>query len=331
VSFDAAALGGVFDRIGRQVVELPADARFTWNGSELSLLRESHEGRRLDRDALQQLVQQAIATDERVVALPMAITRPTVATSDGPRLGIRELIQEGRTTFTGSVPEKQHNIRLASSRLNGVVVPPGATFSFNREVGPTTLDAGFQTGWGITVSGGGGHQTVPSVAGGICQVATTLFQPVFHAGYAIEERNYHLYWIPAYGQAPLGMKGLDATVDEEYGLDFKFINPTSDYLLIQSRVEGTTLFFGLYGTKPDWTVKIDSPAITNAIRANQEIVRRPEASMPVGRSLAVEGAQDGFDVVVTRTVTRGDDVRVLPLKSHYVPSQNVVLYGTRPA
>jgi len=57
-------------------------------------------------------------------------------------------------------------------------------------------------------------------------------------------------------------------------------------------------------------------------------MRQPEASMPSGRSLQVEGAQDGFDVTITRTVTLGDDVRTLPLKSHYVPSHNVVLYGT---
>ena len=59
-------------------------------------------------------------------------------------------------------------------------------------------------------------KTVPSVAGGICQVATTLFHTVFWSGYQIEERNYHLYWIPSYTSR--GVEGLDATVDEEAGL-----------------------------------------------------------------------------------------------------------------
>jgi vancomycin resistance protein YoaR len=166
------------------------------------------------------------------------------------------------------------------------------------------------------------------VAGGICQVATTLFQPVFHAGYQIERRSWHLYWINSYGQPPLGMKGLDATVDEEAGLDLQWVNNTDHYMLIQSRVEGTNLIFGLYGTKPSWDVKVEGPVITNVRTADTTQVQQAERSMPVGRTLAVEAAQDGFDSTITRTVTQGDNVRTLALKSTYVPSRNVVLYGT---
>src|SRR6185369_15616074 len=131
----------------------------------------------------------------------------------------------------GGIPEKQHNIKLAASRLNGVVVPPGATFSFNKEVGPTTVEAGFEWGYGLE-SNGDTVKTVPSVAGGICQVATTLFQPVFWSGFQLEERNWHLYWIPAYTSR--GVVGLDVTVDPDAGLDFKWTNTTSNYILVQA-------------------------------------------------------------------------------------------------
>src|SRR6476620_11561652 len=110
-----------------------------------------------------------------------------------------------------SVPEKAANIRLAAQRLNGVVVPPGGMFSFNDEVGPTTLESGFQWGFGLVTGAQGGAHTVPSVAGGICQVATTLFQSVFWGGYQLEERFWHLYWIPAYTSRDV--VGIDATVD----------------------------------------------------------------------------------------------------------------------
>jgi vancomycin resistance protein YoaR len=114
-----------------------------------------------------------------------------VTSEDASRLGIRELIDESTTAFAGAIPEKAHNIQLAATRLNGVVVPPGGTFSFNREVGPTILEAGFQLGLRFDDRRpAGGVHTVPSVAGGICQVATTLFQPVVWAGYQLEER----YW-----------------------------------------------------------------------------------------------------------------------------------------
>lgn len=326
VTVDTDALSGTLDRIAREMEQPALNARFEWAGGNLRLIRESQDGRGVDRNQLKALVRERLYSDDRSIALPIVATRPAVVSSDGPALGIKELIREGRTAFPGAVPEKQHNIRLAASSLNGTVVPPGGTFSFNREVGPTTLAAGYRTGWGITLSASGA-QTIPSVAGGICQVATTLFHPVFHSGYAIEQRQSHLYWIQSYGQPPLGMKGLDATVDEDYGLDFQFINPTSDYVLIQARVDGTTLIFGLYGTKPKWDVKIQGPVITNVVSTNRATVRRGDSSLPPGRTLQVEAAEDGFDAIVTRTVTQGSDVRTLNLKSHYIPSRNVVLFG----
>jgi len=320
-------LSVLFGKVSKEIDQAPVEARFDWNGGNLRVVRESQEGQTIDADALKAQIRDRLFSTERTIPLALAATPPKVASGDAPKLGIKELIRDGRTTFAGSVSEKQENIKLAASRLNGAVVPPGEIFSFNKEVGPTTLAAGFKTGWGITLSSTGA-QTIPSVAGGICQVATTLFHPIFHAGYAIEERHSHLYWIPSYGQAPLGMKGLDATVDEDYGLDFQFVNTTQDYLLIQSRVEGTSLIFGLFGTKPTWDVKIDGPLITNVVPTDRGQVTQPEPSMPAGRRLQVEGAQDGFDTTIIRTVSQGNESRTLTLKSQYIPSHNVVLYGT---
>src|SRR5207248_1231991 len=132
----------------------------------------------LNQDAMVQSVHAAMLAGEHTVALPVAVVDPAVPSMDPQSLGITELIDRGSTSFAGSIPEKKHNIQLAAQRLNGVVVPPGGTFSFNDAVGPTTIDAGFQWRVGIT-SGNAGPRTVPSVAGGLCQVATTRFHPVF--------------------------------------------------------------------------------------------------------------------------------------------------------
>jgi vancomycin resistance protein YoaR len=328
VAINPAALQSRYERIAQELDRPALNARFQYAGpGELRVLRESQEGRSVDLESLHGLIRTSLTAGQRNITLPVTVTRPAVSSEDAPSLGIKELIKEGRTSFPGSVAEKQHNIRLAASRLDGVVVAPGALFSFNREVGPTTLEAGFQTGWGITLSSDGAR-TIPSVAGGICQVATTLFHPVFHTGYAIEQRHWHLYWINSYGQPPLGMRGLDATVDELAGIDLQFINNTPDHLLIQSRVEGATLIFGLYGTKPKWNVTIDGPTITNVRAADRATVTQPEPSMPWGRSIAVESAQDGFDATIVRKVTEDGRDRELRLVSKYVPSRNVVLYGT---
>jgi hypothetical protein len=150
---------------------------------------------------------------------------------------------------------------------------------------------------------------------------------VFWSGYQLEERNYHLYWITGYNSR--GVEGLDATVDEEADLDFRFVNNSDNYLLIQSWVEGGRVVFGLYGTKPDWNVKVQPGERTDIKKASQDQVVEEEPTLPAGQRLAVEGAMDGFSMVNTRTVTQaGQEPRILRLSSVYRSSRNVVLVGT---
>lgn len=327
VRVDEAGLRRRVEQVARQVKREPLDARFDWTRSGLKLLRESQDGRELDVEQAVKSTLEGLRNGQRQLTLPVRVTAAAVASGDVQRMEIRELIEQGQTSFAGSIEEKKHNIRLAAERLNGVVVPPGGLFSFNKEVGPTTLEAGFKWGFGIT-STGNQIETVPSVAGGICQVATTLFQPVFWAGYQLEERHWHLYWIPAYTSR--GVVGLDVTVDADSGLDFKFINPTQTYVLVQAWTQGDTLHFALYGQKPAWKVETDAPVITNRVPADGEMVFEAEPTLPWGRRLQVEAAREGFDVTVVRRVISGD-VRTLSLKSTYRPSRNVTLIGTQGA
>jgi hypothetical protein len=194
-------------------------------------------------------------------------------------------------------------------------------------VGPTTIDAGFQWGFGIT-SGDNGPKTIPAVAGGICQVATTLFQPVFWSGYQLEERYWHLYWIPAYTSR--GVVGLDVTVDGDAGLDFKWTNTTKDYVLIQADTDEDHIYFGLYGKKPNWKVQVDDAVITNRVPPDPKPLAQEEPTLPWGKTILVETARDGFDAQVIRRVIPPDGgaPRELNLKSTYQPAHTVTLVGT---
>lgn len=326
VSIDRSKVQAWTSKLADDVQQDPENARFTWQNGVLSLLRPSKDGRQLDVDKTVDLIMAQALTTNRTVDLPVAVTKPEVSQDDADKLQIDGPIEVARTSFAGSSPPKKANITLATQRLNGVVVPPGAIFSFNKEVGSTSLDAGYKLGWGIANSGAN-VKTVPSVAGGICQVATTLFHTVFWGGYQIEERNYHLYWIVGYTSR--GVEGLDATVDEEAGLDLKFKNTTDHYLLIQSWVEDGKVVFGLYGTKPEWTVKVTPGERTDVQKASQDQVVEDEPTLPAGQRLAVEGAMDGFKITNSRVVTMpGEAPRTLALTSVYRSSRNVVLVGT---
>jgi vancomycin resistance protein YoaR len=327
VNLDDKALATWAAKVAKDVDQPVQDARFAFNGGNLKALRPSKQGRTLDQASLVKAVHDALLSGTPTVEAPVATVDPTVTSDDPQSFGITELIDRGSTSFAGSIPEKKHNIQLAAERLNGVVVAPGATFSFNQAVGPTTIDAGFQWGFGIT-TGNDGPLTVPSVAGGICQVATTLFQPVFWSGYQLEERYWHLYWIPAYTSR--GVVGLDVTVDSDSGLDFKWTNTTSNYILIQSDTDDSNIYFGLYGKKPPWSVKVDDAVITNRTPPDPRPIAQPEPSLAWGRNLVVETARDGFDAEVVRHVipNDGSKQRDLDLKSDYQPARTVTLVGS---
>ena len=327
VRFNDDPLHALVHKIAGDVDQDVQDARFSWNGGDLQVVRPSADGRELDEGATVDGIKARLLAGEHSLELPISVTRPQVSDQDPQSLGITEEIDDGSTSFAGSVPEKVWNIQLAARKLNGVVVPPGGTFSFNKEIGPTTLEAGFKWGFGITTGDGGIH-TVPSVAGGICQVATTLFQPVFWGGYQLEERYWHLYWIPAYTSR--GVVGLDVTVDSDSNLDFKWVNPTSNSILIQASADDSNIYFGLYGKKPDWTVKVDDAVISNRTPADPHPSAQAEPTLAWGRTLIAQSAREGFDVDVKRHVIPADggQSRDLDLKSSYQAVGTITLIGT---
>ncbi|HEX2173620.1 MAG TPA: VanW family protein, partial [Dehalococcoidia bacterium] len=109
---------------------------------------------------------------ETAVPTDTATPEPSPTDVSTPPDTFPDVLGRGQTSYAGSIPARAHNVELATKRLDGVMVPPGGIFSFNKALGPSTLDAGFQIGYGITLSNDR-PRTVPSVAGGICQVATT--------------------------------------------------------------------------------------------------------------------------------------------------------------
>lgn len=308
-------------------VNQPAkDARFRWKNNTVTVLEESQVGREIDVPSTTAALDQAITSGQSEVEAIARESKPQIVAADKDQIIIRDKLMEASTYYYNSAASRAHNVELAAGRMDGALVPPGGIFSFDKEVGPTTLAAGFQMGYGISTANGK-METVPAEAGGICQVSTTLFHSVFWAGLEIVERYEHAYWISTYGQPPRGMKGLDATVFTP-AVDFKFKNNTDNWIAVKASAGGGVLTFSIYGTNPGWEVKVDGPKISNYRPADPTPVNQVDPSRPAGSSMRVEYAQDGFDAVVVRTVLK--DGKVLStdtISSSYQPSRNVFLVG----
>src|SRR5690606_12401890 len=106
--------------------------------------------------------------------------------------------------FSGSTPNRRHNIQTSMNRYQGVLIAPGETFSFNERLGEVDGSTGYKLELVIKSTG-----TVPEFGGGVCQVSSTVFKSALLAGLPIDERSPHSYAVSYYAQ--IDGHGLDAT------------------------------------------------------------------------------------------------------------------------
>jgi vancomycin resistance protein YoaR len=326
ISFDHAALAAVLEPIA-QAINRPATG-LRWRDGSIVGTPEAQPGRSVDLGASTNAVASAALGGQESVEL--IVNHSTDPAQSAASIAIREVLGSASTYYGFSSANRRANVELAAASVNGALVEPGGTFSFNTAIGGTaTLDDGYQMGYGIITGDDGSPRTIPSVAGGICQVATTVFQAAFWSGMPIGTRNWHLYWIPAYGEGPGGLQGLDATVDPESGLDFTFHNPTPDWLAIRAVADGEWLTVEVWGTNQGWQIHVDDPSITNVVKADPTPRRQVNTQLQPGEEVVVEHAYDGFTSSIHRVVTdsNGQVVDDTTFVSYYLPSQNVTLVG----
>lgn len=126
------------------------------------------------------------------------------------------------------------NIALAASRINGVVIQPGGSFSFNQTILPRTAANGYVPA-NVIVN----KKYVLGTGGGICQVSSTLYAAMLTAGLPATERHPHSLNV---GYIPVGM---DATISGS-ALDLRFTNIFAEPIQIQAAADQGTLTVSIY-------------------------------------------------------------------------------------
>ncbi len=348
-------LSNIRERYGKQQINLPP--AFTWNTDALdatiaslsasinipvenglfqfskgkvTAFKPSKSGKKVNeallRDIFSERVIQAITTGAMHVpiAIPVDIIDPVVSTKQTNSFGIKERISIGYSEFPGSIPGRIHNVALAASKLNGVLIPPGEIFSFNKTVGDISAATGYQSAY-IIKDG----RTVMGDGGGVCQVSTTLFRAALNAGLPIIERHEHSYRVHYYEDD--GSKaGLDATVFNPTE-DLQFRNDTPSYILIQSKTDTTnlTLTIEFYGATDGRKAEILNHVVSGAIPPPAPLYQ-DDPTLPLGVTKQVDfaawGAKASFQYKVTKNGTTLIDQVFI---SNYRPWQAVFLKGTK--
>ncbi|MFN2300209.1 MAG: VanW family protein [Anaerolineales bacterium] len=302
--------------------------QFDDGAGTLALYIPSQRGRELNIEHSIQSVQEAVAQGAHGAALAFDFVEPEIGDDKtAAELGISGLLPNGNqwTSFAGSAEARIHNIILASEKFNGLLVAPGETFSMGEQLGDVSLDTGYAEALIIL-----GNRTIKGAGGGVCQVSTTLFRVVFMTGLPITERHSHAYRVGYYesgdGPVHLGV-GFDATVFFP-DVDFKFINDTPYWLLMETEVNRSTgrLYWRFYSTSDGRTVEYYSSGVRNVVDPPDPKWEENDELQP-GEVKQVDWAVKGADVTVTRTVYRdGKVILADQFVTHYLPWGAVCQY-----
>ena len=287
----------------------PVDAVYD---EETMNVSEDAVGVRFDLSAAR--MQYNAAGNGDTIVIPMIYTEPSVTTESLSNLLFRDVLSEKSTSLSGSSSNRINNITLAAAAINGTILNPGETFSYNGTVGERTSAKGYRPA-GAYVGG----KIVQEVGGGICQVSSTLYCCVLYADLEVVDRSNHMFTV---GYLPLG---LDATVN--WGtVDFKFANDSDYPIKVVSYVSGSHLTMQIVGTKLD-----DSYVETKYVLISStpyQIVEQEDESIPEGETKVETSGHTGYVVDTYKYFYDGEGdllSKTLVARSTYRKQDRVIL------
>lgn len=204
-----------------------------------------------------------IAKADKECEIPLKTVYPKVTTNNIGKKAFPNLLAQFSTNYVNN-PSRTTNLRLAANKINGTVLLPGETFSYNKVVGERTIAAGYKNA-AIYQNG----EVVDGLGGGICQISTTLFNAALFANLDIVELHNHQF-VPSYVGA-----GRDATV--AYGSkDFKFKNSRKYAIKLECSVSGGVAKFKIYGLKedPEYDIKVNASIISQSSTYTKSVTYR---------------------------------------------------------
>ena len=222
--------------------------------------------------------------DEYIIDL--VITKPNVTIDQIGTEAFPDQLSTFTTRYDASDKDRTTNLVLACQKLNGKVIKPGETFSYNATLGPRTYAAGYRNAK-VYESG----QVVDGIGGGICQISSTLYNAALMSDMEIVERRNHQF-VTSYVGA-----GRDATV--VYGsTDFKFKNTrTYPIRIVASAKSGiaTISIFGIKEADREYTYSFSTKTISTIPYTTKYV---EDSSLAPGKEVV---KQKGANGLVTET------------------------------
>lgn len=225
-------------------------------------------------------------------------------------MGFTTLIASFSTLHEEHIHDEGRNVNLALAvkKIDGLIVPPGGKFSFNKVVGPRTEKCGFKKA-GVISQG----RVIPGLGGGICQVSTTLYQAVLQAGLKIDERHNH----SIYDGIEYAARGLDAAVAWGYK-DFKFSNSLDMPILISATAGSGSVSIELYAERTPFKSVVLETRNEKVHPFRTEIKKNHK--LKKGTRRIIHPGVTGYSIETYRIITRkeGDIIEERLSKDRYL-------------
>ena len=297
------------DKIYEEVHTEPKNAYYTKNPFQVF---PHIDGVDFDLEEARQLLKE----EKEEYEIKLTITKPEVTTNEIGTEAFPDLLSSFSTRYDASNYPRTTNLKLAMGKLNGVVVGAGETFSYNKTLGKRTAEAGYREAGGYA-----GGRVVQTLAGGICQISSTLYDAVIYANLDIVERHNHMFLAGYVGA------GKDATV--VYGsLDFKFKNTRKFPIMIKTSIGNGVAKIDIYGIKEE--VEYDVDIVTSVLSYTPfRVIYEDDPTLKPGQEKVSQSGMNGCKSITYKVVKlNGVEVSREVLSSDtYDPMNKIIKRG----
>ena len=259
-----------------------------------------------------------LSEEKETYTIQLKITKPKIKVKDlGDKL-FKQTLAKYTTIYDASNYNRSHNVALAAKTLNGTILLPGETFSYNGKLGNTNAAKGYKEATAYV-----GGKVVPSYGGGICQVSSTLYNAVLYANLEIVERYNHSYvvnYVPA---------GRDATVAYG-GKDFKFKNSRTYPIKIVSSAKNGVVSISIVGIKEEKEYEV---VLTSSVLSTtpNNTTYEDNSALPEGTEKVIQKGYTGKTSIAYKILKyNGKTISKTVLsKDTYKPMNRIVQIGTK--
>ena len=309
----------VTENCGAALAE-PQDATIVKEGDGF-VITPSVTGVAIDMEATEEALKAALSadgTDGVHVVAGVTESEPRIKTEDLET--IQDVLGSYTTGFSSSGWSRSTNLQVGTAKINGRVLMPGDVLSGYECMAPFTTANGYKT---ATAYENG--RSVDSVGGGVCQIATTLYNAALYAELDIVQRQNHSMTVSYVDHSR------DAAIAGTYK-DIKISNPYDTPIYVEGYTSGKKLTFKIYGqeTRPEnREVKFESKTL-QWINPGDPI-EQPDPTLQPGQRVQVQSSHTGIRSELYKCVYVDGELqeRTLLNKDSYNASK--AIYNVGPA